>query len=643
MKTNHGAESGDGDKRGRIAPSIFTYGVAVLAVIAATFILFRMQAVWQDAARVSLFLAAVVFSAWFGGIGPGLLATVLSGLAFDYYFLVPAHSPAVGGGGLPGLLIFVLAALFTTALSTVQRRETESLRRAGADLKRDNLALQAEITEHRQGEAAIRKSEQVLREAETLGHTGSWEHDLLTGKIFNTEENLHLFFGNDLSKGAPFDDYAQAVHPDDRDYVLQRHEQLLEGGPGDIEYRVVWPDGSVHVIFGRATVVRDAQGRAVRVYGTNLDVTERKRAEEKIQQQIERLTGLREVDQLISSTFDLQISLSMLLSHAARLLAVDAAAVLLLNAVQNVLEYRAGFGFRTNGIQNARVQIGNSLAGRVAMDRRIVQVRNAAHQPDSPLLADFLKAEDFVSYSGAPLIIKGKVIGVLEVFHRSLVPREQDWLEFFSTIAAQAAILVDNTQLFNDLEVSNMELSLAYEATIEGWSHALDLRDKETEGHTQRVTDLTMKLSRQMGLADDDLIQLRRGALLHDIGKLGVPDQILFKTGELTDPEWELMRKHPVFAYEMLSPIRYLRAAAIDIPYCHHEKWDGTGYPRGLKGEQIPLAARVFAVVDVWDALTSERPYRPAWTKEAALNHMREESGKHFDPRVIETFLKMIG
>jgi HD-GYP domain-containing protein (c-di-GMP phosphodiesterase class II) len=191
------------------------------------------------------------------------------------------------------------------------------------------------------------------------------------------------------------------------------------------------------------------------------------------------------------------------------------------------------------------------------------------------------------------------VIGVLEVFTRSYTKRDQDWLDFFITLAGQAAIMVDTARMFNDLQVSNAELSLAYDATIEGWSHALDLRDKETEGHTQRVTDLTLKLALQMGFPDSELIHVRRGALLHDMGKMGVPDQILLKPEALTEAEWATMKQHPIFAHELLVPIRYLRSAAIDIPYCHHEKWDGSGYPRGLKGEEIPLAARVFAIVDV--------------------------------------------
>lgn len=183
------------------------------------------------------------------------------------------------------------------------------------------------------------------------------------------------------------------------------------------------------------------------------------------------------------------------------------------------------------------------------------------------------------------------------------------------------------------------QLLTAYEATIEGWSHAMDLRDRETEGHSQRVTEMTVKLARAFGLSDEDLVHVRRGALLHDMGKLGIPDAILYKPDKLTEAEWVIMRKHPQFARDLLSPIEYLRPA-LDIPYCHHEKWDGSGYPQGLKGLEVPIAARIFAVVDVWDALTSNRPYRPAWKKEDALSHIREQSGRHFDPQVVDLFFR---
>jgi hypothetical protein len=199
-----------------------------------------------------------------------------------------------------------------------------------------------------------------------------------------------------------------------------------------------------------------------------------------------------------------------------------------------------------------------------------------------------------------------------------------------------------NTALYKDLQTSNRELQESYETTLEGWSRALDLRDKETEGHTQRVTELTLRIANLMGFTREQLVHVRRGALLHDIGKMGVSDIILHKPGPLDEAEWQVMRLHPILAYELLSPIQYLRSA-LDIPHYHHERWDGTGYPDRLKGEEIPLAARIFAVVDVFDALTSERPYRGPWSREKALDYIRNQAGKHFDPHVVEVFLKEFG
>ena len=191
------------------------------------------------------------------------------------------------------------------------------------------------------------------------------------------------------------------------------------------------------------------------------------------------------------------------------------------------------------------------------------------------------------------------------------------------------------------LKRANAELIAAYNATIQGWSQAMDLRDRETEGHSQRVSELSLLMGKNLGLSEQELVHIQRGAYLHDMGKLGIPDSILHKPGKLTPEEWDIMRQHPQLAYDMLKNIEYLRPA-LDIPYCHHEKWDGSGYPRGLKGEDIPLAARIFAVADVWDALTSERPYRPAWTKEKALSYIQEQSGKYFDPQIVDLFLELM-
>jgi len=214
-------------------------------------------------------------------------------------------------------------------------------------------------------------------------------------------------------------------------------------------------------------------------------------------------------------------------------------------------------------------------------------------------------------------------------------------MDYLNTLASETAIAVDNAQLFKDLEKTNIDLATAYESTLEGWARTLEMRDRETEGHSQRVLKLTLELANRMGITGDEIIHLRRGTLLHDIGKIGIPDDILLKPGPLTKKEWRTMRQHPVYAYEMLSFIPLL-APALDIPYCHNEKWDGSGYPQGLKGEEIPLSARIFAIVDVWDALRSDRPYREAWTDKDALSYIKEQSGKYFDPRVVKKFLAMI-
>jgi HD-GYP domain-containing protein (c-di-GMP phosphodiesterase class II) len=202
-------------------------------------------------------------------------------------------------------------------------------------------------------------------------------------------------------------------------------------------------------------------------------------------------------------------------------------------------------------------------------------------------------------------------------------------------------LAVTNAYLYESLKTANDELASAYEETLGGWAAALELRDREVHGHTARVQDLTIGLAKAMGVGEDELVNVRRGTILHDIGKMVVPDAILHKPGPLTDDEWAIMRRHPGAARDMLARIDFL-FPALDIPYCHHERWDGTGYPQGLAGTAIPLSARVFAIVDVYDALTSDRPYRPAWSREKALEHIRDESGKHFDPDVVDAFFSLI-
>lgn len=360
-----------------------------------------------------------------------------------------------------------------------------------------------------------------------------------------------------------------------------------------------------------------------------------------IQRQLQRLNALRMIDTAISSTFDLRVTLNFLLQQVALQLGVDAAAVLLLDRAVQELRFSAEQGFRGTAITSVRLRLGEDYAGRVALERHSIYVPSITLAQPQFTNPGLMQDEGFVAYYAAPLVAKGKVTGVLEIFHRSPLSPDSEWSDFLETLAGQTAIAIDNAELFGDLQQSNAEMLMAYDRTIEGWSRAMDLRDKETEGHTLRVTDMTLELARKMRFDESELPHVRRGALLHDMGKLGVPDSILLKPGKLTDEEWVIMRRHPTYAYEMLSPVAYLKPA-IDIPYCHHEKWDGTGYPRGLKGDQIPRAARIFAVIDVWDALMSDRPYRKAWTREAALRHISKQAGTHFDPEVVELFLKEV-
>ncbi len=275
----------------------------------------------------------------------------------------------------------------------------------------------------------------------------------------------------------------------------------------------------------------------------------------------------------------------------------------------------------------------------------------AVNQLKKPLILDdviadtrfekWAAAADIRTWMGIPLLAHGKIIGYITLDSLKIGTFDQNAAALAQTFALHAAAAIDNIQLFENLQRSNEELFLAYDTTLAGWAKALELRDKETHGHTNRVTDLTMELARFIGISKADLVHLRRGVLLHDIGKMGVPDEILHKEGPLNDKEWIEMRKHPQYAFDLLYPISFLRPS-LDIPYSHHEWWDGNGYPQKLKGEEIPLAARIFAVVDVWDALLSDRPYRKAWTKTKAAKYLREQAGTHFDPNIVETFLKMM-
>lgn len=370
------------------------------------------------------------------------------------------------------------------------------------------------------------------------------------------------------------------------------------------------------------------------------DISERYQAEEKIQRQLHRISVLREIDTVIASSLDLPMSLGMLLDFVISELEVDAANILVYDPTIMLLDVIARRGFRNSHFSIAKRNLSSSFAGEVAMQGKKIflsAIEDAERQQVLPPSED---NENFVSYVALPLIARGETKGVLEIFNRTHLYENEEWMGFAEALAGQAAIAIENITLYQNLKRANIDLSIAYDTTLEGWSKALEYFDHDTEGHTRRVTDLTIKLATALHVPDSQLIHMRRGALLHDIGKMAVPGDILNKKGKLTEDELKIVQQHPQVAYELLKPIPFLRSA-LEIPYCHHEKWDGSGYPRGLKGEEIPFAARIFSVVDVWDALTSDRPYRKAWPRQKTLDYILAERERYFDPMIVDMFLQI--
>ncbi|HEY9078025.1 MAG TPA: HD domain-containing phosphohydrolase [Anaerolineaceae bacterium] len=497
--------------------------------------------------------------------------------------------------------------------------------------------------QRKQAEAVLRDNENKFRQ---LFERSSDAMLLLDGNHFTdcnqaAAEMIHAPSRQTLTGMTP-DEISPPTQPDGMNSTQKARlmiQKALEKGAHRFEWIHRRLDGEEFPVDVSLTAVTLDERRVL--YTIWRDITEQKRAQQRVQQQVEQLAALRSIDDSITSSHDLPGTLNILLDFLINRMDVDAATVLLFQPQTQSLDFAAGKGFKTNALKHTHLKSGEGLAGKAAAERRIVMDFDLDITPESLNRAPLLAQEGFITYIGVPLISKDEVRGILEIFQRRKYTPAPDWLEFITALAAQAAIAIDNATLFRDLQSANTELLLAYDATIEGWARALELRDQETEGHSKRVVAMTLRLATEMGFPDEQLMSIRIGALLHDIGKMGIPDQILLKPGRFDPWEMEVMRRHPTYAYELLAPISFLRSA-LDIPYCHHEKWDGSGYPRGLKGEEIPLPARIFAVVDVWDALMSERPYRKAWNKEQVIAYIREQSGIHFDPTVVDLFMKLI-
>jgi putative nucleotidyltransferase with HDIG domain len=363
--------------------------------------------------------------------------------------------------------------------------------------------------------------------------------------------------------------------------------------------------------------------------------------EQALRDRVRELSILHDIDRAISNSLNLNFVLAEALGKALEHLSVDAAAVYLLDPETNVLSCPAARGFRGAHFWTESLISAKGLLGSVAAGRAPILVQGEEELRKRSLRHKMLESEGFVAYAGFPLFVKNEVVGVLELFHREQRSFSASWVRFAELVAGQIAVAVGNAELHTNLERLHAELLSAYDATIEGWARALEMRDVDTEHHCLRVAERAVELAACFDYSAQRLVYFRRGALLHDIGKIAIPDAILNKPGPLDEGEWELMRQHPRIAIELLRNIKFLEPS-LDIPGFHHERWDGSGYPFGLHAAEIPEAARIFAVADVYDALTSDRPYRNAWGELEALHYIATQAGRHFDPAVVRTFVALM-
>jgi HD-GYP domain-containing protein (c-di-GMP phosphodiesterase class II) len=387
---------------------------------------------------------------------------------------------------------------------------------------------------------------------------------------------------------------------------------------------------------GSASVQEEAEKGLVQLDDS---IKQTRRTAEDQEHELQQLHALADVGYIVNSSLNLTTVLNEVMDTIITLTGAERGFLMLRNR-EGELVTRIARNMAHETLNENEIKLSRTIVKRVASSGEAVMTTNAQEDPR------FDKQRSVMNYHlrsilCVPLKVKETVTGVIYADNRvrtGLFKRRDR--NILAAFANHAAVAIENARLFKDLQLSKLAIERAYDATLEGWVHALDLRDKETEGHTRRVTEVTLLLAKSIGMAEEKLVHVRRGALLHDIGKIGIPDHILQKPGPLTSEEIETMRQHPIYAYEMLSPIDYLRPA-LEIPYCHHEKWDGSGYPRGLKEDKIPLTARIFALADVWDALCFDRRYRRAWPVERVRKHIHKQAGSHFDPQLVEVFLEL--
>jgi PAS domain S-box-containing protein len=377
------------------------------------------------------------------------------------------------------------------------------------------------------------------------------------------------------------------------------------------------------------TFVRDVRERTVMQRALH-------QAKDHLERQLEEMTLLRNIDLAIASHQERQAMVDALVEQFVHLKGISGCCLLARGGEKDFWFVQAALPKKFDcQPEKLRDWLPVDLDRLVQEEQPLfVEPNRSSKSSLPPLLANC------TAVALLPLTHRAQLLGILVLFAHQAQLFDEEWQDFARAITMQTAIALENARLYEALSHQHQALLEAYQATLAAWSRTLEIRDKDTEGHTQRVVEIGLKLARYFNLTEEELERFRRGAILHDIGKIRVPDEILLKPTQLNDKEWEIMRQHPLYAREMVQGIRILEEA-LEIPLYHHERWDGSGYPYGLKGKEIPLCARIFAVVDVWDALISDRPYRPAWTREVARDYIANQAGRQFDPQVVEVFLKL--
>lgn len=420
-----------------------------------------------------------------------------------------------------------------------------------------------------------------------------------------------------------------------REFTFHDHTELLSGGIFPVQ-----KDGRVICLLALASDQTDFFCPSTIAWIQTLTET-LSYSVLQVENQTKKIQAEYAINRILQSSLNFRETFYAIFEILSDLIGVDAAIVLNYSPVSRQFDLLATHGLGARALAKIHLYIENRLTRRVVEGHRTIEVENILTVEPGENHLNLFSQEGLQAHVTIPLINQRDLLGILEIFWREAQYADNWKLEILQLIGEAVTYAMEHTTVLEALKRRNDELTSTYTATLEGLTRALELRDLETEGHTRRVSALTVRLAEHMRIPADQRASIQQGALLHDIGKLGIPDAILLKPGSLSPREWKVMQQHPLYAYNILAPILSLRQA-LDIPLYHHERWNGSGYPYGLKGQQIPLSARLFAVVDVYDALTSDRPYRSAWTRSQAIEYLREQTGQQFDPQVVTHFLELI-